>query len=381
MINVLKPKFRTEEILEEIRTCLDKGWTGIGYKTEEFEKEWCRFTGLANSHFLSSNTVGLHLALRVLRLTEGWNDGDEVITTPFTFVSTNHAILYERFVPVFADIDESLCLDPNSIEKCITEKTKAVIFVGIGGNAGQLNRVADLCKKYNLKLILDAAHMAGTRVRTELERGIAFGVDHVGKEADVSVFSFQAVKNLPTGDSGMICFQDKDLDALARKLSWLGINKDTYSRSAKGSYKWKYNVDEIGFKYHGNSIMAAIGLVQLKYLANDNLYRNFLSSLYNENLKNDIKIIQDSSYTYLSSKHLFQIRLGTREKVLDRLYDEDIYPGVHYIPNTEFPMYSKSKHRVPGATLAGSEVLSLPLHLDLAEEDVLKVCKIINIHG
>jgi len=121
----------------------------------------------------------------------------------------------------------------------------------------------ELCSRRGLRLILDAAHMSGTRIAGK----------HVGGESDCAVFSFQAVKNLPTADSGMICFRDADDDARARKLTWLGINKDTYTRtSMEGSYKWMYDVEEVGFKYHGNSIMAAIGLVQLRYLDQDNDY-------------------------------------------------------------------------------------------------------------
>ena len=119
-INVLKPKYRTQEVLDEIKICLDKGWTGMGFKTVEFEEAWKDYTKLDHAHFIQSNTAGLHLALHMFKTQEGWNDGDQIITTPLTFVSTNHAILYERLQPVFADVDEHLCLDPKSIEKRIS---------------------------------------------------------------------------------------------------------------------------------------------------------------------------------------------------------------------------------------------------------------------
>ena len=119
-IQIFEPKFRKEEIIAQITECLDKGWTGLGYKTIEFEKAWSDYTGLEYSHFLSSNTVGLHLALNILKSEGGWNDGDEVLTTPITFVSTNHSILYENLSPVFCDIDDYLCLDPVDLESKIT---------------------------------------------------------------------------------------------------------------------------------------------------------------------------------------------------------------------------------------------------------------------
>jgi dTDP-4-amino-4,6-dideoxygalactose transaminase len=144
-LNLFVPKFRNDEIIEHIRECLDKGWTGLGFKTIDIETKWKEYTGLPHAHFINSNTSGLHLAIKILKDSNKWSDGDEIITTPMTFVSTNHAINYENLTPVFADVDDYLCLDPKSVERLITKKTKAVIFVGIGGNTGQLNEIIDLC--------------------------------------------------------------------------------------------------------------------------------------------------------------------------------------------------------------------------------------------
>lgn len=130
-IQLFVPTFRIEESLEEIRVCLEKGWTGLGFKTIEFEKAWLEYTGLENAHFVDSATAGLHLAVKLLKLHGGWAEGDEVITTPLTFVSSNHAILYENLKPVFADVDEYLCLDPASVEALITPHTRAVLYVGL----------------------------------------------------------------------------------------------------------------------------------------------------------------------------------------------------------------------------------------------------------
>jgi len=381
-INVLKPKFRTKEILSVIEECLDKGWTGIGFKTTEFEDAWKQYTKFPNAHFISSNTVGLHLALNLFKNKYKWDNNSEIITTPLTFISTNHAIMYENLKPVFADVDESLCLDPKSVESRITPNTKAVMFVGIGGNTGELLKIKDICKQHNLKLILDAAHMAGTKIK-KIHCGVAMTEEHVGEEADVTIFSFQAVKNLPTADSGMICFKDSEDDKLVRQLSWLGIDKDTYSRSTKGSYKWKYDVPNIGFKYNGNSIMASIGLVQLQYLDEDNSYRNYISSLYRKYLNSDINIVEDNWYVSKSSKHLFQIKVNEnkREELIDILYGEDIYPGVHYIDNTTYKMYNYAYGTCPNAHKFSNQLLTLPIHLDLTENDIKKVSEIINQHG
>ena len=381
-INVLKPKYRTEEVLDEIKICLDKGWTGMGFKTIEFEEAWKEYTKLPYAHFLQSNTVGLHLALNVFKTQEGWNDGDEVITTPLTFVSTNHSILYENLQPVFADVDETLCLNPESVEKLITDRTKAVMYVGMGGNAGKLNEIKYLCEQYNLKLILDAAHMSGTYTKDVMPGGEAYSCCHCGWEADASVFSFQAVKNLPTADGGMICFKEEKYDKLARQLSWLGIDKDTYSRSDdEGSYKWRYDVPNVGFKYHGNSIMASIGLVQLKYLDEDNDYRNKITEWYNELLKNEswCKLISKTWHTHKSSKHLYQILVDEkkRDEIINHLYKNEIYPGVHYVDNTLYPMYSLYGGTCPRAHKYSKQLITLPIHLDITKDNCIKIVETI----
>jgi len=361
------PNFRIDECLAEIRECLEKGWTGLGYKTFQMEEGWKAYTGLPYAHFLSSNTVGLHLALHVFKTELGWEDGDEVISTPLTFISTNHAISYTNLKPVFADVDEYLCLSPEDIKKKITSRTRAVIFVGIGGNTGRYEEVVKLCRARGLMLILDAAHMAGTRLHGK----------HVGYEADCAVFSFQAIKNLATADSGMICFTDEKRDERARKLSWLGINKDTFARTTgQGGYKWMYDVEEIGFKYHGNSIMAAMGLVSLKYLDQDNSYRRQLAKWYEEQLADDdlIRVVPVSKNCE-SSRHLFQVCIDRRDEVLMALNECEIYPGVHYRDNTEYELYSDENGTCPKAHNASKQILSLPMHMAISKSDIEFIIK------
>ncbi|MDE1330746.1 DegT/DnrJ/EryC1/StrS family aminotransferase [Vibrio aestuarianus] len=362
------PKFRVDECLEHIKECLEKGWTGMGFKTVEIEEEWKKYTDLPHAHFLSSATAGLHLAFEVLKRKHNWNNGDEVISASLTFISTNHAIKYAGLEPVFADVDQYLCLDPKSIEEKITAKTKAVVFVGLGGNSGQLEAVAKLCREKGLSLVLDAAHMAGSR----------FEGKHVGYNADVTVFSYQAVKNMPTADSGMICFQESEDDALARKLTWLGINKDTYARTAaQGAYKWKYDVEDLGFKYHGNSIMAGMALVALKYLDNDNSYRRQLASWYRAELGDvdGIEIVPIAPGCE-SSTHLLQIRVKNRDKLLIQLNENDVYPGVHYTDNSEYKMYEHCG-RCEQALKASDEIISLPMHMGITKNDVDHICTLI----
>jgi dTDP-4-amino-4,6-dideoxygalactose transaminase len=364
-IHLFKPHFRVEETLKEIAQCLECGWTGLGFKTVEIENEWRRYTGLPHAHFVGSATAGLHLAARLLKERDGWRDGDEVITTPFTFVSTNHVLLYERLQPVFADIDEYLCLDPSSIRDRLSARTRAVMFVGLGGNTGRLEEVAELCRERGLRLILDASHMAGTRLSGQ----------HVGGQADVAVFSFQAVKNLPTADSGMVCFRDARLDAEVRKWTWLGINKDTYTRTqADGSYRWLYDVEHVGFKYHGNSIMAAIALVALRYLDADNARRREIGTWYDRALADAPHVVRvPMPLECESSRHLYQVMVPHRDRVMVELNAREIYPGVHYRDNRSYRMYAACPGACPNVERASASVISLPLHLSLEEAEVMDV--------
>ena len=371
-IQVLKPKFHIDECLEQVRECLEKGWTGSGFKTAELETKWKEYTGHNNACFLNSNTSGLHLAVNILKRHGGWQDGDEIISTPITFVSTNHAILYENMKPVFADVDEYLCMDPVDVEKKITEKTRAIAFVGYGGRVGQLEKIIEICKRHDLRLILDAAHMAGTRVN-----GVTPGC---WEGVDVTVYSYQAVKNLPTGDSGMICFADEELDKECRMVSWMGINKDTYARtSSQGTYKWNYGVDYVGFKYNGNAIMAGIALAQLPYLDEENARRREICAMYDKAFEGNpnIRIIR-APYSEECAYHIYEIVVPDREALLAELAKHDIYGGVHYRDNTEFSMYRYAQGTCPVAHEVTQHIITMPLHMYLTDEDVAKIAEIVN---
>jgi len=366
-VHLFVPTFRVEEVLAEIRECLEKGWTGLGYKTVEIEEKWRAYSGLPHAHFLNSASSGLHLAVRLLKEDAAWQAGDEVITTPLTFVSTNHAILYEGLKPVFADVDEHLCLDPAAVEKAITPRTRAVVFVGMGGNPGRYGDILKICRERGLKLILDAAHMSGSWI----------GDRHAGHDADVSVFSFQAVKNLPTADSGMICFADRRLDEDVRKWSWMGINKDTYTRTLSGgTYKWMYDVEHVGFKYHGNSIMASMALVGLRYLEQDNAYRRRICEVYDRELAGSTRVERvPMARSCTPSRHLYQVLVDRRDETMVRLNERGIFPGVHYRDNTLYRMYAAADGTCPRARRASDRLISLPLHLRLTEGEAARVAQ------
>lgn len=370
-IQVLKPLYRTDEVLEEIRKCLDIGWTGMGFRTDEIEEKWRDYTGLPHAHFLASATAGLHLALAVFKHAGAWGDGDEVVSTALTFVSTNHAIMYERLTPVFADVDQHGCIDPDEFEALITPRTRAIIFVALGGNTGQLPRIAEMCRARGIKLVLDAAHLAGAKLNGQ-DAGIL---------ADATVYSFQAVKNMPTADSGMICFARGADDIFARQLSWLGIDKTTHQRSQGGSYKWRYDVPNVGFKYHGNSIMASMGLVALKYLDDDNVRRRAIAARYAQALggSNYVELIPEPA-GLTHPRHVFQILVEDRDALLEALYAENIFPGVHYVSNIDYAPYRQFARPLPCTERFSESVVSLPLHLHMTDSDVDRVIAAVDRH-
>ena len=374
-INCFKPRFRSREVLTKIKDTLESGWTGIGNKTDIFEKEWERYSNLKNSLFLNSATAGLHLSMEVLRDFYKWNNKSEIITTPISFVSTSHCIIYANLKPVFCDIDNTGTLDPKKILDLINKNTKAIIFVGLGGNIGNLEKIKKICKKKKLKLILDAAHMSGTRY----DNG-----KHVGIESDISVFSFQAVKNLPSADAGIINFKDKKLYELGKKYSWCGIDKNTYDREKKTKIKtnkWEYDVPFLGYKYNGNSIMAQIARVSLKYLESDNKYRRKVSSIYQNRLSNN-KNIYILQHNKKSSRHLFSILVSSRTKIIEKLKENKINPGVHYKSILEFSYYKNKKFKTSKNLSVSKKfsksILSLPLHTFLNRKQVHKICNVIN---
>lgn len=364
-IPLFRPRYRVDECLQELRGSLESGWTGVGPKCSEFEEAWKRAIGHAHACFVSSATAGLHLAVRVLRNEYGWQKPCGIVTTPLTFVSTNAAIVYEGLTPVFADVDEYLCLDRDTVEEAIRTadvSVVAVMFVGYAGSTGKLHGVAELCRERGLKLIVDAAHMAGTRSHLWNKN-----------DADATVYSFHAVKNVPIADGGMVCVRESNLDQAVRRLSWMGIDRSTFDRTKGNAYAWAYWIEELGFKYHGNDVLASIGLVGLRHLEEDNAKRRNLSNHYDFWLK-DVRVPNPSDCT--QSAHLYPVLVPQRDQVSEHLQKNGIQTGVHYRLNTEYKPFREFVVKgLPKAESAASRLLSLPMHTYLTEEDVERVSK------
>ena len=370
MIRLFRPAFDVEECLKELRECLESGWTGPGFKTDALEKEWKKYTGLTNAYYVNSCTAALHLTFDIFKQVYNWQDDDEVISTPITFVSSNHAIMLAGLHPVFADIDDTLCLDPADVEKKITDKTRAVLMVGMGGNPGNYTEILELCRKRDLKLIIDAAHMAGTKVNGQFPC----------MDADAVCFSFHVFKTLATADSGMLCFKDAELEKLARVKAWSGIDTSAYSETAIAdhkTYKWHYDVPYVSNCYNGNSIMAAVALAQLRCLDQDNERRREICDKYDEAFAKYPEKIQLVRYAKncASSRCLYQIIVEDRDELVKFLNTKEINSGVHYVNNTNYRMYSYGKNTCPRAEYYSEHMITLPIHLRLTDADVEYVIK------
>ncbi len=354
------PLFRPticEEAIGAAADVLRSGWLGLGPRTAAFESAFAKYVGAPYCVGLNSCTAGLHLAMHVLDLPEG----SEVITTPITFVSTNHAILYERCTPVFADVHpETGNLDIASVAARITDRTRAIVAVHVGGYPCDLDELYALAQGHGLHVIEDCAHACGASYKGR----------PIGSHGQLHVFSFHAVKNLPMGDGGALTVRDEKLDGRLRRLRWLGIDKDTYRRTSGDSYSWNYDVPEVGFKYHMNDIQAAIGLVQLQRLDQENQRRARIVDRYRRGLTGvpGVRLPQRGA-DRVSSNHLCCILAENRDGLVSKLKQAGVETGVHYRRNDLYGMYRHDRS-LEGAERYWRSTLSLPLHLQLSDEQV-----------
>lgn len=371
-MQLFTPKYDVDQCIDEIRKVLESGWSGCGPACRKFEQEWSNFVEAKDSHYLNSATSALHIAVRLCDL----KPESPILTTALTFVSTNAVILYENHFPVFVDINEDdFSLDSDDFFKKKEQfNAKAALWVHYGGNVSPHFYKAYENLEDNFTIIEDCAHASGARYKNGKK---------VGSLPDtISCFSYHSVKNLPTFDSGMLCCASPERMQRARKLSWLGIDKDTFSRTNNDKnevYKWRYDIPELGWKYNGNDIAASIGLVQLKHLERDNAYRKQLHQWYQENLK-DCKNLKMMKHQDGSANHLMVLRIPNRNEVISALRDQGIAPGVHYLPNNEFPIFQK--YYTPGSCpvleKVSHELISLPNHLHLTRADIDRVCEVVS---
>lgn len=356
-IPVFRPSYGEEE-LEGVKECLEKGWTGNGPKVKAFEEQFANYIGTRYAVSTNSCTASLHLSLQALEI-----KGREVISTPMTFVSTNHAILYNGGIPVFADIEpDTLNISVESIKRKITPRTKGIIVVHFGGHACDMDAILKLAEEHGLFVLEDVAHGCGGEYRGK----------KLGSMGALGCFSFHAVKNLAIGDGGMITTNNASFYERLLKTRWLGISKDTWARAEKGSYSWDYFVGEVGFKYHMNDIGAAIGLAQLKRLDERNQRRAEIARIYDNKLKDmpGMKVPPVCPYVTRHARHNYVLRVERRNNLVEFLKQQGIATGVHYRPNNHYPMYEDQKDATPVAEEVWQKIVTLPLFPSMTQEEI-----------
>lgn len=371
-IHFNRPSIGDEEIAEVADT-LRSGWLTSGAKTQQFEREFAAYVQAPHALAVNSCTAGLHLALAALRI----GPGDEVITTPLTFCATVNTILHVGATPVLADIGEHGNIDPESIRRCITGRTRAIVPVHMAGLPCDMNAIWQIADEYNLFVIEDAAHAVGT-----YHDGAPIGAAHplTRRRSDVVAFSFYATKNLTTGEGGMVTTHDAALLERMRVLCLHGISKDAWNRySDKGN--WHYDVVEVGFKYNLSDILSAIGIHQLRKQEAFIRERTRQAALYRELLE-DCKslILPADTASGRHCWHLFCVRVRmevapiNRSELMARLRERGIGASVHFIP---IPLHAAFREVVRGEwseTLKYYEgVLSLPMYPGLTDYEIRRV--------
>ncbi len=359
-----------QEDIEEVVDTLNSDWLTTGPKTHLFEEEFAKYIGCKYAVAVNSCTAALHISLAAL----GIGKDDEVITTPYTFISTVNVILQQGAMPVFVDIKpDTFNINPDLIRKKINDKTKAIMPVHFAGQPCEMENIMKIAKDNNLLVIEDAAHA----ISAEYE-GIK-----VGNIGDTTSFSFYPTKNMTTGEGGMGTTNDEELMNKFKIWSLHGISKDAWKRySAEGS--WYYEVVCPGYKYNMTDIQASLGLHQLKKLNNFQKKREKIVKAYNEAFKDmkeiTIPFVKDN---IKHAWHLYVIKIVSeklkinRNQFIEALRAENIGTSVHFIPAHLQPYYRDTfgfkKGDFPNAEYAFERVISLPLFPKMNDEDVKDV--------
>jgi dTDP-4-amino-4,6-dideoxygalactose transaminase len=364
------PSIGEEEIAEVVDT-LRSGWLTTGERTARFEHEFRTYVGAKHALAVNSCTAGLHLALAAL----GIGPGDEVITTPLTFCATVNTIIHVGATPVLADVGEDGNIDPDSIEQRITPRTRAIIPVHLGGLPCRMDRIWEIARRHNLRVVEDAAHATDARFG-----GLAPGAAGGNRTSDAVAFSFYATKNITTGEGGMVTSNDQALAERMRILCLHGINKDAWNRyTEKGS--WYYEVLEPGFKYNLSDVQSAIGIQQLKKIERLHALRAAYVGVYNRRLAELEEVEAPPACEYgRHAWHLYALRLNLdrldigRDEFITELRARGIGTSVHFIPISLHPFFARwaqlEQNYCPKADALYRRMISLPLYPSLTMEQI-----------
>jgi dTDP-4-amino-4,6-dideoxygalactose transaminase len=384
-----------QEIIEEVTNALKSGWITTGPKTKLFEKKIAEYCKVTDVLAVNSWTAGAELLLY-------WYDikaGDEVIVPVYTYCASANIVIHRGAKVIMVDVTSDFGIDIHKIEKHINPRTKAIIPVDVGGLPIDYSALNMLLEKENIKklfvpesenqkklgrilVLSDAAHSFGA----------VYNNEKVGSQADFTVFSFHAVKNLTTAEGGAICinlpkpFKNGEIYKQLNTLSLHGQNKDALAKTEKGS--WEYDVTDAGFKCNMTDILASIGLVELDRYENETLpKRKAIFEKYSKELG-----VFDFFITPLfkdnnreSSYHLYLLRikdctLEERNSIIQEIFNQDVSVNVHYKPLPLLSYYKSLKYNIydyPEAKKLWETEISLPVYYDLTEEQVSRVIKVV----
>ena len=338
---------------------LDREHLGMGVEVQQFEDALSEFFG-RQTVCVINGTAALHLSLQAC----GVGPGDEVLVPSLTYVASFQAISATGALPVACDInEETYLLDLVDAEKRITKNTKAIMPVHYTGGVGDLNVIYEFANKYNLKVIEDAAHAFGT----------TFNNKRVGSFGDIVCFSFDGIKNITSGEGGCIVTDDETILEKVRDARLLGVEKDTNKRYAD-ERSWNFETTTQGWRYHMSNIMAAIGIEQLKRFPLYAKKRQQLAIQYDQ-LFTDHSSIQPLPRDYKTVvPHIYVVRIfgmKNRKEIQQKMLEKGVQVGYHYQPN-HWLSYFKNDKALPLSVTESvfPEIMSLPLHPDLSNNDV-----------
>jgi dTDP-4-amino-4,6-dideoxygalactose transaminase len=345
MINVLQPTL-SEKTIQAVAEALRGQWWSFGDKVYEFEKKFADKVGAKYAIATNSCTSALDLCLKAYGIR-----GGELITTASTFVSDAIVGEWNLMDVTFADIDEdSFCLNPRTLH--VTDQTQAIIAVD---SHGRLADIEGIRKKFKGLIIEDAAH--------------AMYTPGVGKYADITVWSFQAVKTMPMWDGGMITTNDEKIYTRLRKMTWLGVEKSTFDRAENKRYTWDYDITQAdGIKAYMTNIQAVVGLGQLERIDEMTAKRRAIQTVYNEAFRSmsQIRIPQ-----YSHTVQYYTMKCEMRDALSEYLALKNIITSVHFKPLSEMTYWKKAvKRPLPVTDKVWKELLTLPCHDALSWKDV-----------
>jgi perosamine synthetase len=346
-----------ESAIEKVVEVLKGRWVGQGPKVDEFELEFSKKFGIQYATSVNSATSALRLAYAVA----GVGVGDEVITTPYTMVATNTTILEQNAKPVFADVQyETANISPDDIEHRITKKTKAIACVDWAGYPCDLDEIRKIAFEHDLPLIEDSAHALGAVYKNK----------PIGSISDFTVFSFQAIKHMTTGDGGMLCMTNKENYDEAVRRKWFGIDRAARKPSVLGNDP-TFDITEVGYKYHMNDIAAAMGLGQLPHFESNFKRRAEIAKIYREELEKVTKItLLESENDRISANWLFAMHVKDRLQFANQMRSKGIEVAVHNWRNDKYSIFGGLRKDLPNTARLDETLICIPLHTKLSDEDV-----------